>query len=106
MKRFVIFALLFGLYACGPLDDTPGSSTGTISTDGGCSDTWSGYGSSFFSTSCAGGCHGGQYANQSSVKAAQSRISSEISSGRMPQGGSLSASSKSRILTYLSCGVP
>lgn len=101
MKRLLIFAFL-GLYACGPSDDAAGDSIGT---DGGCSDTWSSYGSNFFSTSCAGGCHG-SYSSQSTVKAAQSSISSEISSGRMPRSGSLSASSKSRILTYLSCGVP
>jgi hypothetical protein len=105
MKRLLLLAVL-GLYACGPMDDTTGTNTGSISSDGGCSDTWSSYGSGFFSSTCGGSCHGSLYTTQANVQSARSQISTAISSGRMPKGGGLTSSSKARVLTYLSCGAP
>jgi cytochrome c553 len=76
--------------------------TSTVSDGGSCSDTWSGYAQSFFSTRCAS-CHG-QFGSQASVLSYASAINSEISSGRMPEGSSLSSSEKTRILDWLVCG--
>jgi len=87
---------------CGPMDDTALD----VSADGGCSDTWSGYGQTFFSGTCAGSCHGAKYTSQAKVQGARSAITSEISRGRMPTDQALSAQERSRVLAYLSCGAP
>ena len=100
LTRFSKFALLLAAllpFACG----TDLSAT-TVSDGGSCSDTWSGYAQSFFSTRCAS-CHS-QFGTQASVQSYASAINSEISTGRMPQGSSLSSSEKTRILDWLVCG--
>ena len=66
-------------------------------------DTWANYGASFFASSCTR-CHQ-QFATKSVVVSYKLSISSRISSGSMPPGG-LTSADKTRILHYLSCGVP
>ncbi|MFZ5442544.1 MAG: hypothetical protein ACOZQL_21215 [Myxococcota bacterium] len=115
MNSRALLLLLF-VSACGGIDDTlddGGAGGGSPATGGGgggssaCTDTWSGYGATFFSATCST-CHHhtGQYATQASVQAALSSIRSEISSGKMPEGMSLSTSERARILAYLGCGAP
>ncbi len=67
-------------------------------------DTWGNYAATAFSNNCVY-CHNwaGSY---SSVKADASACSSRISSGNMPQDHALSADDKSRLLKWLSCGLP
>lgn len=81
---------------------------GTGSTDAGVctTDTWSSWAQNFFNTRC-NSCHQhtGEF-TQAYVLSRKTSISSRINSGNMPQGSSLSAADKQRILKYLSCGVP
>jgi mono/diheme cytochrome c family protein len=105
MKR-TLFLVVFLTAACG-VDDTT-STTSSITAD--CAsntDTWSTYGQAFFTTNCRS-CHQhtSQFGTQAAVTASLSSIKSEISSGKMPEGTTLSATDKARILAYLSCGAP
>lgn len=99
--RLRLLAVFFLFAACG----------GTTTTAADCAsptaDTWTGYGATFFATNCRG-CHqhAGQYGTQASVQSALNQVDANISSGRMPQGGGLSATEQARVLTYLSCGAP
>ena len=67
-------------------------------------DKWSGWPSSFMSNNCAG-CHGFA-SSYSGVSQNAGNCNSDIQSGRMPQGGSLSDADKNRIVLWLSCGLP
>lgn len=40
------------------------------------------------------------------MQASLTRIESEISSGKMPEGTTLSTAEKSRVLAWLGCGAP
>ncbi len=65
-------------------------------------DTWVNFAQAFMVNNCAG-CH--SYANSvATLKPHQN--AARISDGSMPPGGGLSASDKSRILLWLSCGLP
>jgi hypothetical protein len=71
-------------------------------------DTWANYGASFFAnncTNCHTGHHTGEFTTKSFVVTYKSSITSRISSGNMPPAG-LTSADKTRILKYLSCGVP
>jgi hypothetical protein len=70
-------------------------------------DTYANYGQSFISTSCRS-CHqhSSQFGTQAAVVSSLSSIEAQINSGRMPQGLSLSATERSRVLGWLSCGAP
>jgi hypothetical protein len=107
MKQLILLVALVGLYGCGPLDGA-GSSSTAITSDGGCSDTWSSYGQSFFPTNCAGsGCHHSfSPSSHSDVQNNAGTLSWYISGGSMPRGRSLSSSERTRVLTYLACGAP
>jgi hypothetical protein len=100
MKRLVITGVL--LAACG---GTTGSSTTADCAT--VTDTYASYGQAFFTTSCRT-CHEhtNQFGTQAAVLASLTSIESEISSGKMPEGTSLSASEKARVLAWLSCGAP
>jgi hypothetical protein len=81
------------------------SATVTWTIAGACTaDTWGNYAGTAFSNNCAY-CHGWA-SSYSSVKSDASACSSRISSGNMPQDHALSASDKSRLLKWLSCGLP
>lgn len=99
MKRLVLTGVL--LAACGgsTTSSTADCSTGT--------DTWANYGQAFFTTTCRT-CHEhtNQFGTQAAVLASLNSIESEISSGKMPEGTTLSASDKARVLAWLSCGAP
>lgn len=113
--RFLLLGCLALASACGGIDDsgaatTSGTAGTTTGTGGGtatstCADTWASYGASFFSTNCRS-CHThtADFATQSSVQTQASRISAVINSGSMPEGSTLSATDKARVLAYLSCG--
>lgn len=103
MKRLALFVLLTLPLACGPLDDTVGSTTGA-STSCTSTETWASYGQGFMAANCTR-CHG-QYASQSTVQASKNAISTEISLGRMPQGFALSSTERSRVIAWLACGAP
>ena len=94
---------------CVPVSGATCSSAGTGGGSGGgggsnatCTDTWSSFGQAFFSQNCSQ-CHG-QFSSQSGVQASEAAIASRISGGSMPPSG-LSASARSEVLSYLSCGV-
>lgn len=101
MRRriFLLLIPLFPLCACGPVDDTT-----PFVSDGGCTDTWNGYGQSFFSGSCVS-CHQA-YSSHQTVQSASSQLASTISSGKMPKNSALTSSEKSRAIIYLRCGAP
>ncbi len=85
-----------------------GSGGGGGATGGGggttcTTDTWASYGQAFFSNNCVS-CHS-SLATKSTVVTNKSIISSRINSGSMPPRG-LSSTEKTRVLKYLSCGVP
>jgi hypothetical protein len=90
---------------------TAGTSSGTGGAAPCTTDTWANFAQAFFKNDCTLSCHnhstlGGQTPNYNLIKSNASNISSRISSGNMPQGTKLSASDKSRILKWLSCGEP
>lgn len=124
MKRTLLLVVL--LAGCGgtetdPLDTTSttggggGSSTSSVTTGGGggssttttCTDTYANYGGTFMSTYCRS-CHQhtSQFGSAAAVQASRSSIRSEISSGKMPEGTSLSSTEKARVLAWLDCGAP
>jgi hypothetical protein len=76
-----------------------GPSTSTCTPD-----TWAGWSKGFFSAHCTG-CHSWA-SSYSSVKNKQSTCASYIQSGQMPQGETLSAADKTRVLKWLNCGSP
>lgn len=67
-------------------------------------DTWTSWSRSFFSAHCTG-CHSWA-ASFSSVKNKQSTCASYIQGGQMPQGETLTAADKTRVLKWLDCGSP
>ena len=111
LRTVLVFLVLYT--SCGGVDTSGlGLSSGTGGGGGSSvpdcgADTWSSYGGSFFASQCSS-CHthSGQFTTQASVQSASSRIASEISSGRMPEGGGLSSTERQRILDYLACGAP
>jgi hypothetical protein len=66
-------------------------------------DTWSSFGSGFFSGHCAP-CHG--TFTHSDVQSNASVYSSAISSGSMPRGGGISTATRNEAVKYLNCGAP
>jgi len=122
MKRVAVLVVL--LSACGGVDDLLDAGTGggsggggtSVSTGGGagggsssatCTDTFAAYGQGFFATYCTA-CHhhSGDFSTQATVQASLSSIRSEISTGKMPEGTSLSSTEKARVLAWLNCGAP
>lgn len=98
MNRTLLFLVALALAGCG----------GTSSVD--CStnpDTYASYGQTFIDSQCRT-CHqhSSQYGTQAAVQASLTRIESEISSGKMPEGTTLSTAEKSRVLAWLGCGAP
>jgi hypothetical protein len=93
---------------------TAGSGTAGSGTGGAppcTTDTWGNFAQAFFKNDCTLSCHthftlGGTSPNYNSVKSSAADITSRIKSGNMPQGTKLSASDKSRILLWMSCGEP
>lgn len=77
--------------------------------DGGlCTDTWEGYGQTFFATNCTG-CHVHDHSNfvtQSVVQAENDLITTRVASGVMPQGATLPEEEKQRLLLFMACGAP
>ena len=66
-------------------------------------DTWSNFAKGLFANNCSS-CHGKQFSTKAKVKASGARAA--IKSGRMPRAGALSATDKSRIEKWFSCGAP
>jgi len=99
-RTLILFLLLAG---CG----SSSTSTSALTDCSAVTDTWSTYGQSFFATNCRT-CHEhtSQFGSQSAVLNSINSIESEISSGAMPEGTTLSATDKTRILSYLACGAP
>ena len=90
---------------------TAGTSSGTGGAPPCTTDTWANFAQAFFKNDCTLSCHnhstlGGTTPNYNSIKSNASNISSRISSGNMPQGTKLSATDKTRILKWISCGEP
>ncbi len=92
---------------------TGGSGTGVATTSGGSSggttgacagETWGNFAQSFFQQSCVS-CHW-DFGLYLVVFFDSSSISSKIQDGSMPLGGTLTATQKQDILTWLGCGMP
>jgi hypothetical protein len=82
-----------------------GGGTGTGGGGGPCTtDTWSTYGSTFFSGNCSR-CHGSAFSSHATVQSEAGLLSSYIGGGAMPPGG-LSSTPRNRAVTYLNCGAP
>lgn len=67
-----------------------------------CADTWANFGQGFFASRC-NSCHAFTHTN---IRGDLTRVSQQISSGRMPRGSSLTTAQRTRILAYLTCGAP
>jgi hypothetical protein len=76
----------------------------TVSAPACTTDTWGNWAHSFFTTNCTA-CHS-QFGTYGSVQSDKTNIQTKISNGSMPAGSTLSASDKSRILQWISCGLP
>lgn len=98
-------ALLLAFAGCGGINGIDSSLTSSGIDAAACTDTWADYGQGFFASNCDS-CHqhSGQFASQGSVQASLSSIRSQLSTGRMPQGISLTSAERSRVLLYLDCG--
>lgn len=70
-------------------------------------DTYANYGQTFIDSQCRT-CHqhASQYGTQAAVQASLTKLEAEISSGKMPEGTTLSSAEKTRVLGWLSCGAP
>jgi hypothetical protein len=90
----------FGLAAC-----SGGSGSG--GTEGAPTDGWTGQTNieAIFEASCAG-CHGTQWSTCWDVQENATTVSGAVSSGAMPQSGSLSPSDRSTLLAWLGRGAP
>ncbi len=79
---------------------------GTPEQDGGrCGDTWEGFGQPFLATTCIS-CHvhdHSSFSTEAGVRDQRARITSMVTANTMPQGQTLSAPEKARLLTFLSC---
>lgn len=90
----------------------PSSASGDVtssdaSADGAPGDGWDGRTNveAIFEASCSG-CHGQQWSTCWDVQACASTVDEMVSSGAMPRGGTLSASDRSTMLTWLGEGAP
>ena len=94
MRLVILFVLLA---SCG----------GVTTATGDCADTYSDFGSGFLATNCRS-CHqhSSQFGTQTSVQLSANQLSSEINSGRMPQGIAITAADRARVLAWLACGAP
>lgn len=70
-------------------------------------DTYTSYGKAFIATNCQS-CHehASQFGTQAAVQASATSMESEISSGKMPEGISLSTTERARVIAWLGCGAP
>ena len=70
-------------------------------------DTDANYGQAFVTTNCRS-CHQhtSQYGTQAAVQGSLTSLESELSTGRMPQGLTLTAAERARVITWLGCGAP
>jgi hypothetical protein len=100
MKRTLrlVVVLSFFLAACG------GPTTAECAS---LADTYANYGQSVIATDCRS-CHqhSSQFGTQAAVQGSLSSIESQISTGRMPQGISMSTTDRARLTTWLGCGAP
>lgn len=96
MNRLILCATLL-LAGCGGVDSTTCEST----------DTYASHGAAFLAANCRT-CHehASQFTNQTQVASAAANLRLEISTGRMPEGATLSATEKARVLAWLACGAP
>jgi len=78
-----------------------GAGGGTACT----TDAWPGWPLTWFNSRCAN-CHGSEFASVTTVRSKKLSLVSRINSGNMPQGSSVTASDKTRIVTWLNCGSP
>jgi|APLak6261671146_1056082.scaffolds.fasta_scaffold28941_2 hypothetical protein len=97
MKRVLILLTLLGTACGGPTAAECASNT----------DTYTSYGQAFLTTTCRS-CHehASQFSTQAAVQASLTQLEAEISSGKMPEGTSLTTAERTRVLTWLGCGAP
>ena len=107
----IAFLLSVVLLACG---SDAGSDGGTSLSSGACPPgstlTYASFGQAFVSEHC-GECHSGRESptlkTQAQVQANANKIYREaVSSSRMPEGASLSASQRQQLGEWLTCGAP
>lgn len=102
LNLFFVFLIIFA----GACSSTKSTQTTNVECTTQTPDRWSTSVQSIVSTNCAS-CHTHQsYSNYSSVAADASAIASAVSSGRMPQGTSLSAADKEALVQWAVCGAP
>lgn len=73
-----------------------------------CVDTWSNYGGAMMANTCVGACHRHDlsWTNVADVRASADSIRLAVENGNMPQGQTLTAAERLRLLTWLACGAP
>jgi hypothetical protein len=118
IKGVFVASLVLSLFvACGknPEDAPGGAGSGGSADCSGPAKSFSADVNSIIQTSCAtgSGCHGsgsfngpGPLLTYSQVFNARSTIRSEVSSGRMPPNGGLSATQKNSIICWIDSGAP
>jgi hypothetical protein len=91
---------------CVPSDAACGAHT--VGEGLSCLDSWANYGAGFFSTTCVGACHrhDAAWTTPAAVRLSADSIRLSIENGGMPQGQTLSAAERTRVLTWLACGAP
>ncbi len=66
--------------------------------------TWTNFGAQFFTSNCAA-CHA-YTSNYNEVVKRAADMKGEIESGEMPQGSTLDDATKTKVLSFLACGLP
>lgn len=102
-KTILLFFLLIIEMGCSQTskEAAGGSPAACTSTS---PDHWSTGVSAIIQNNCVG-CHS-NFSTYSGASASASSISSQVNSGSMPKGGTLSAADKAAIVQWASCGAP
>jgi hypothetical protein len=66
--------------------------------------TWTNFGAQFFATNCAS-CHA-YTSNYNEVVKRAAEVKAEIESGDMPKGSKLDEATKTKVLSFIACGLP
>jgi len=98
--KTTLFLLWLLLGGCGGVTWTSASCEAST-------DTYASFGQTFIATECRS-CHehSNEYGTQAAVQASSARLEAVINSGRMPEGKTLSAATRTQVLAWLACGAP
>lgn len=101
VKRLILSLVLMLLVACGNSAVKTTATTECTTTN---PDRWSTSVSTIVQTNCTS-CHK-EYSSYAAVANQASAVASEVESGRMPLGSTLSAADKTALVQWAACGAP